>query len=94
MKKKIQEKDTKKLKDSRRNSKGREKTENSRIEMKKSSIIVLQSYSTSQHRFKSKGKLRTESIRLHAFSEFTMSSCKWGEAVSLQCKHYKFGPLV
>ena len=30
----------------------------------------------------------------YAFSEFATPSCKWGKVVRLQCKSYKFGPLV
>ena len=30
----------------------------------------------------------------YAFLEFTTPSCKWGKVVCLQCKSYKFGPLV
>ena len=49
------------LKDSRRNSKWREKTEQiSRIEVK-NSIVVLHSYNFQQDKFQSKRKLRTES---------------------------------
>ena len=30
----------------------------------------------------------------YAFSEFVTPSCKWGKVACLQCKSYKFGPLV
>ena len=30
----------------------------------------------------------------YVFLEFAMPSCKWGKVTCLQCKSYKFGPMV